>query len=118
MQLSFYLQNSGAIITLVLGVIALVSPAVIQRFVSVRAIGKEGLSEIRATYGGFFVGLGVCALFYQYQLLFMMLGIAWSFAGIVRFVTLFFGSMSLKNISGALFELTIGCLCLSGMLLD
>ena len=53
------IQNIGTAISLILGILAIIWPSHIAAFVSVKSIGKEGVSEIRATYGGFFVGISL-----------------------------------------------------------
>ena len=93
--------------------LAIVSPATIEKFVSVKALAKLGVSEIRATYGGFFLGISIFALLSQDILVFVALGIAWLSASLVRLVTIIFGSVTRKNVAGVIFESFIGLLCLS-----
>ena len=111
-----WLSNVGALITLGLGCIAVFKPQAIEQFVSVEAIGKEGKSEIRATYGGFFVAFALMCLWHQETLLSNCLGFCWLMAGLVRLISLFTGSFSLKNLGGVAFECGIGALCLGKML--
>jgi hypothetical protein len=106
------ISNIGVTLTLVLGLIAILSPQRIQVFVSISAIGKEGVSEVRATYGGFFAGISVYALCSQSSEAFLTIGFGWLVASLIRLVTLFSGSYSLKNLSAVIFEGSIGSLCL------
>jgi hypothetical protein len=113
----YYLQSIGAIISMLLGIVALFYPSKTEQFVSIKSVGKEGLSEIRATYGGFFFGISVFALVAQNSLVFMALGIGWISAAIVRLVTIILGSYTSKNLAGVLFEAVIGLMCLSSYLI-
>lgn len=107
------LVNLGALITLLLGMLAFFRPDLIQRFVSIRALGKEGRSEIRATYGGFFMAIAGYALFNQSYTAFNILGVGWLGAALVRTLTLLQGAFSAKNLAGVLFEALVGLLCLA-----
>ena len=106
-------SNIGATISLILGIMAIIWPSQIAAFVSVKSIGKEGMSEIRATYGGFFVGISLFGIATQNSQAFVLLGCGWLCAAIVRLVTLFFGFATPKNIGGVIFEMVIGSLCIS-----
>ncbi len=106
-------SNIGAAISLILGIVAIIWPSRIAAFVCVKSIGKEGMSEIRATYGGFFVGISLFVIATQNSQAFVLLGCGWICAAVVRFVTLFFGFATPKNIGGVIFEIVIGSLCIS-----
>ena len=109
-----YIQQLGPLISAVLGLLAIVSPATTEKFVSVKGEGKLGNAEIRATYGGFFLGIALYALTTQADAAFWALGFGWLSAAAVRFFTLFFGFYSPKNVGGVVFEASIGVLCLVG----
>ena len=107
--------NAGAGLSMLLGLMALIWPAKTESFVSIKSVGKEGASEIRATYGGFFVGISLFALMSQSPVVFAALGIGWLSAAVVRFVTLLFGFATPKNIGGVVMECVIGVMCVSGL---
>lgn len=111
--MQIYLANLGAIISLILGLVAIISPSIVESFVSIRAIEEEGRSEVRATYGGFFAGISLFVLVIQSHEAFIALGTGWCCAAFVRLMTLPFGRATIKNISGVVFEGAIGFLCLS-----
>lgn len=111
------IQNIGATITLLLGLVAIFKPSVIEGFVSIKGIGKEGKSEVRATYGGFFAGIALYAIIIQNPIIFITLGIGWLSAAVVRLMTFSFGNATPKNIGGVIFESVIGLFCLSSVLL-
>jgi len=66
-------SNLGAGISFMLGSLAIIWPTKIESFLSIKGIGKEGVSEIRATYGGFFVGIALYALITQTPAVFIAL---------------------------------------------
>jgi len=86
------LSNMGFIISLLLGIVAIIAPSRTEALLSIKGIGKEGVSEIRATYGGFFVGMSCYALLVQSSTAFLTLGMGWITAAIVRLATLFMAS--------------------------
>lgn len=110
-------QNIGALISFILGFIAIFWPAKTESFTAIKGQGKEGNSEIRATYGGFFLGIAVFAIATQAPLAFQTLGIGWLSAALVRLLTLCFGFYTKKNLGGVVFEGLIALLCLSSLLI-
>ena len=114
MSLIAILANAGAVLTSLLGLLGLVFPSKVASFVSINAIGKIGISEIRATYGGFFLTLGLSALYTQSPLVFSVVGAAWVSAAIARFASVVIDdSSSSKNFGCIAFEGGIGLLCLT-----
>jgi hypothetical protein len=110
-----FFSNAGALITFVLGFLALVYPNVIAKFVSVDPIGLTGVSEVRATYGGFFAALGGVCLYSQSSTIFFVAGVAWFGAALGRGLSVFMDrSYAPKNLAGILFEAGIGTLLLAG----
>lgn len=107
------IPNVGALVSLALGVMAIIWPSRTEAFVSIQGIGKEGVSEVRATYGGFFSGLALYALIGQAPEAFIALGFGWFGAAIVRGITLVFGFATQKNVAAVVFEAVIGALCIS-----
>jgi hypothetical protein len=112
--MSFTLSNLGAVITLGLGVLGLFAPTRASSFANVQPVGLIGKSEIRATYGGLFVALGVTCLLTQAPGVFLAAGLAWVGAAIGRlFSVVVDSSRSARNLGGIVFELGIGLLLLS-----
>ncbi len=110
------LANGGAMVTAVLGVLALLFPIAVARVLGVEAKNPLGNSELRATYGGFFIGLGVGCWLAQSSTVFAVVGGAWCAAGCVRLLTIFFEhSRSTENVFGAAVELAIGFAMLSSI---
>ena len=103
------LPIAAAVVTVALGALGLLNPSGAQKFTGVSASAREGISEIRATYGGFFLVLGITALMFPKPLVFMTLGYAWCGAAAGRVVSLLVDRVwTPKNVGGVLFELAIG----------
>jgi Domain of unknown function (DUF4345) len=103
----------GSLITLGLGLLGLVAPTRAASFVHMHPDGLVGISELRATYGGFFTALGALALLRQDPIVFQVLGLAWCGAALGRALSAVVdGSRSATNLGGILFEGGIGALLL------
>ena len=110
------LQTIASMITILLGIAALISPREIARLVNIKPDGLTGIAEIRATYGGFFCGLGVSALYFNNHIVFTAFGVAWLSAAFGRIISIIGDrSMDLKNIAGVLFESAIGLLFMASV---
>jgi hypothetical protein len=115
MLISQLFSNAGALITFVLGLLALVYPNLIAKFVSIEPIGLPGISEVRATYGGFFAALGGLCLYAQSSTVFLVAGVAWFGAALGRALSVLMDrSYAPKNLAGIIFESGIGTLLLAG----
>jgi hypothetical protein len=96
-------------ITLALGALGLLNPSGIQSLTGVRASAKEGISEVRATYGGFFMALGVMAFMTRSPLVYQTLGAAWGAAAAARVLSLLIDQVwTPKNLAMLLFEAAVG----------
>lgn len=106
--------NAGALATLILGILGLLAPAKAARFVSISPEGANGMSEIRATYGGLFVALGAWCLTSQSYVVFTVAGVAWIGAAAGRVFSMFIDKNGdVRNLGGVVLELVIGLLLLS-----
>lgn len=113
----YLLPQIAAIITVGLGFAALCSPGLIAKQVGIEASDSFGRSEIRATYGGLFVGLGAACLWLQSYEAYLVAGVAWVAAAAARIVSMlierdYWG----KNWMGILVESGIGSLFLASAL--
>jgi hypothetical protein len=96
-------------VTIALGALGLLNPSGAQSFTGVRASAKEGVSEVRATYGGFFLALGIMALVTREPWVYYTVGAAWCGAAGARIVSLFVDKVwTPKNLGAVLFEGLIG----------
>jgi len=110
------LTTVGSLITVILGTVGIIAPTKIAQLVSIEPDGLTGIYEIRATYGGFFLGLGLASLYFDSQVLFTAMGIAWLSAALGRIVSVVGDrNTEIKNIFGILFEMAIGLLFVNNM---
>jgi len=111
-----WIANLGALITLFLGCVGLLFPKRIGRTLGIRPIGALGVSELRATYGGFFLCLGAGCLATQSQQVFLLAGAAWCGAALARLLSFVIDkSHSRENVIGFIVESTIGLMKLSAI---
>ena len=113
-----HLSIIGACLTAALGIMGLFAPTTAARFIGLspdeQDAGLVGKSELRATYGGFFCGLGIALLYFASDTAYVIAGIAWLSAAAGRMLSLFLDlSRSAKNIGGVLFEALIGACSVS-----
>ena len=114
MPLDSIAANAGATATLLLGCLGLFAPARAATFTSISPIGRTGVSEIRATYGGLFAALGLACLITQSTPVFTTAGTAWVGAAAGRLWSVAIdGNHEPKNLGGIAFELAIGLLLLA-----
>ena len=111
-----YLPNIAAAITLGLGIIAIGLPSFIAEKVGIGARDSFGRSEVRATYGGLFVGLGAACFWLQSQEAFLVAAIAWLAAAVARLLSMLAErDVSGKYWLGLLVEGGIGALFLASV---
>lgn len=106
--------NFGAVATLLLGGLGLFFPSRAAAFTSIAPVGRTGVSEIRATYGGLFASLGLACLALQSTAVFSTAGVAWVGAAAGRtWSVLIDRNRESKNLGGIVFELVLGLLLLA-----
>jgi hypothetical protein len=108
-QLPISINTLGAIVTMGLGLLGLFFPASAASFVSIIPDGERGISEVRATYGGLFLAMGLFAVVAQSTDVFRVVGIAWlGAAGGRAFSAVHDNSRSGANLGGIVMEGVIG----------
>ena len=113
MNLPVSVNTLGALITLGLGVLGLFWPLVAASMVGLEPDGERGISEIRATYGGIFLSIGLFALVAQNGDIFRVLGVGWIGAASARsFSYVHDNSRSGANLGAIVMEATIGMMML------
>jgi hypothetical protein len=113
LEIALALHNLGALVTLALGLLALVWPGRAAARVGIAPLGSFGLSEVRATYGGLFAALGAFALVAQDAVVFTGLGAAWLGAAGGRLLSAVLdGSREPRNFAAGLLEGLVGLLLL------
>lgn len=110
-----WLPIVGAAINVGLGLNGLLRPAATAEFTSMSPVGKIGVSEIRATYGGLFLALGAFALASGSPVAFRTLGWGWAGAALGRVFSIAVdGSREPRNFGAVAFEAVIAGLLLAG----
>lgn len=77
MELPVSVNTLGSLVTAGLGVCGLFWPANVAAVVGIEPDGERGVSEIRATYGGLFLAIGLYATIVQDASVFRALGVGW-----------------------------------------
>ena len=109
--------NCGALITALLGCFGLMFPSAVGRVLGLEPDRPLGISEFRATYGGFFLCLGIGCLLAQSVPAFTVVGAAWCAAALARIVSFVVdGSRTRHNLAGVGFEAGIGLAMLAAQL--
>ena len=99
----------GAVLSIALGLFGLIFPHSAAKLIAVQPLGRLGISEIRATYGGLFIGLGGACLYLQHPIAYFVGGAAWLGAAVGRLISVGVdASYSSKNIGGIFLEIVIG----------
>ena len=105
--------NLGAAITVGLGLLGCIRPDLAAKMVGIRPEGRLGISEIRATYGGVFFGLGAAAFLYASDGVYLTLALAWFGAAAARSASVFVDkSYDRRNLGGIVMEAAVGFLFL------
>jgi hypothetical protein len=108
-----WLNLLGAVVVTALGLMGVFAPRVAANFVRIAPTGTTGISEVRATYGGVFLGLGLTALIVQQPTLFTAIGVGFGLAALVRLVSVWLdNSREPYNLAGIAFEGGIALLLL------
>lgn len=103
----------GALINVAFGAAALGFPGRVADRLGLQPEGALGRSEIRATFGGLFLGLGGFSLWMGDPLLFRMLGFGWLSIGLGRLVSMLReGAMSRDNVIAFTVEMLVAWLLL------
>ena len=107
------LSTIGAGASLALGLLGLVAPHAALRLVGLQMVPglAHAISEVRATYGGIFVGMSLYALLSQEPHAFLAVAAAWIMASVARIISaLLENAITPANIGGIVVELAIGTL--------
>lgn len=104
-------QYAAAVITALIGVVALFWPSAVEGFTGLQPVGGRGVTEIRAVLGALFIGLGAAPLLLREPAAFKVLGISYLIVGAVRLVSMFVDdSVVSSNVISVIFELVFGVL--------
>lgn len=111
------LPNFGAVVTAMLGCLSLLFPKAVGRVIGIEPDKPLGMSEFRATYGGFFLCLGIGCLVAQSVQVFTVVGAAWCAAAFARMICYAVdNSRTAHNLAGVGVEAGIGLAMLAAQL--
>lgn len=103
----------GAAISIAAGLLGLLWPRTVSRVIGLHIPGRLGLSEVRATYGGLFIGAGLSVILIGNRDAALVLGAAWAGAFLARTVSFVIDrSHTKENIAGLAIEAVIALLLL------
>jgi hypothetical protein len=88
MSFLLVLKIIAALGTVGTGLLALVKPTAVYGFTGLMAQGPRGISEIRAIFGGLFIGLGIAPFIFG-EPAYQVLGIGYLAIALVRLVSIF-----------------------------
>ena len=109
--------NCGAVVTAMLGCLGLLFPKSVGRVLGIKPDSSLGISEFRATYGGFFLCLGIGCLVAQSVQVFTVVGAAWCAAAFARIISYAVDSSRTgHNLAGVGVEAGIGLAMLAAQL--
>lgn len=104
----------GAAISIAAGILGLLRPRAVSRVIGIQIPGRLGLSEVRATYGGLFIGAGLAVVLIGSRNAALVLGAAWAGAFLARLLSFVFDrSRTKENLAGLAIEATIAVLLLA-----
>jgi len=104
------LKIIAVLATAATGLLAVDKPAAVYGFTGLNANGVRGVSEIRAIFGGLFIGLGLAPLFLG-ATAYQMLGIGYLAIAVARaFSIVFDRSYAQSNIISLVIEIVLGAI--------
>ncbi len=104
------LKIIAALATSATGLLAFIKPAAAYEFTGLNPNGVRGVSEMRAIFGGLFIGLGLVPLFLG-PAAYQMLGIGYlAIAAARAFSILFDKSYAQSNLISLVIEIVLGAL--------
>jgi hypothetical protein len=110
-----WLGPVGAVLTVILGLLGMLAPLHAGRMVGLKPLDGRGISELRATYGGLFTGMGLACLVLQAPAAYAVAACAWLGAALMRAVSMAVDrNPSWLNAGGVALELLIGTLLWAG----
>jgi len=113
-----WLPRVGAMLTVVLGLVGFFKPRLITDGQQIELGSPMALSEARVVFGGLHLGSGIMALALHEPVIYMTLGVAWSFGLLARFYSMVADKTSLKqSLPGIIVDAVMALLFLSGLIL-
>lgn len=108
MSFLLILKMAAALSTAAVGVVGLVKPSALYGFTGLKAEGVRGISELRGSFGGLFIGLGLAPLLIG-PAAYPVLGIGYAALGAARaFSIVFDKSYAQSNLISLGSEIVLG----------
>ncbi|MGB9521434.1 MAG: DUF4345 family protein [Anaerolineales bacterium] len=108
MNFIMILKVLASIATVATGLLAFIKPSAAYGFIGLEPSGVRGVSEMRAIFGGLFIGLGIAPFFLGVNT-FRMLGIGYLAIALARaFSIVFDKSYAQSNIISLVTEIILG----------
>lgn len=103
----------GAFISIIAGSLGLVWPKQVSQTIGLLIPGRLGTSEMRATYGGLFIGAGLAVALIANGDAALVLGAAWAGAFFARAISFVIDkSRTKENVAGLVIEAVMATLLL------
>jgi hypothetical protein len=95
----------GATFSIIAGFLGLIWPRQVSQTIGLQVPGRLGTSEVRATYGGLFIGAGLSVVFIASSDAALVLGAAWAGAFVARAISFIIDkSRTKENVAGLVIE--------------
>jgi hypothetical protein len=108
MDFLMILKIVAALATVATGLLAFVKPSAAYGFTGLNALGVRGVSEIRAIFGGLFIGLGIAPLILGADA-YLMLGIGYLAIAATRALSIVYDkSYAQSNLISLGIEIVLG----------
>jgi hypothetical protein len=102
------LKIIAAVATVATGALALVKPTAVYGFTGLKAEGVRGISEIRAIFGGLFIGLGIAPFIFG-DVAYLVLGLGYLVIAAARLISIIIDrSMESSNLISLGIEIVLG----------
>lgn len=108
MNILIILKIIAAIATAATGALALIKPTAVYGFTGLTVTGARGISEIRAIFGGLFIGLGIAPFVFG-EIAYLVLGLAYLTIAVVRLISIYIDrSRESSNLISLGIEIVLG----------
>lgn len=113
-----WLPRVGAMLTILLGLVGFFKPRLITDGQQIELGSPMAFSEARVVFGGLHLGSGIMALTLNDPLIYLTLGVAWSFGLLARLYSMVADKTSVQQSApGIVVDATMALLLLSGQFL-
>lgn len=110
------LNITGCIITISFGLLGFLFPDQASKLTGLQATAPSAIAELRGTFGGAFLVIGIFPLIVKKQMAYLIVGLFWWGAATGRVLSVFAdgGINDPKNFGGLIIEILVGALLVIG----